>query len=848
MSGLLRSSTQSQASAAVLPMYTGLQLQTATNTLPIPIVYGMNKLGSNVIYYNNFKATPVYSAQRQSGGKGGIFGSSSTSSVTYQIVGWNYSADILLGLCEGEILTIGQVWSGQATSLFSNTSPNPNGFALNANNYGLGLISGTQTQLPWGYLPVPSSGVGYNLSYSGTAYLTGAGFNLGSSASIGTLTFEVCGVFYASGWNGMDADPASVIYDFLTNPQYGIGYEAGLIDGGWLFNGTGSSSVQNYCWALGLAFSPVLTQIESASSILTRWCQILNVGAVRSGGLLRFIPYGDTTIEGNGVVWVPPITPVYNLTDDSFVHHDGEDPIYVTRVDPLSLYTVQCVEVLNRAGVNVNAALVVQQMDATLSIMETIATRGLSSGGGTLPQPQGQPQYQAVPVFARDLSAIQSGIGLRVAPTITLHEICDINIAATVAQIILQRGLYIRTTYEFTLPWTYCLLDPMDIVTINDANLGLANKTVRITEIAEQPDGTLNITAEDLTIGVSTPAPNISTGSTGSAINSGATPAPIDTYFVWEPPILLTNGTPTIAFGASGGVAGVPDPNWGGCNVWVSFDGGTTYSQIGSINAPIGQGTLTADYASNVGYDTTDVLSVNMAETGTVLTSTTAINAQSGLVNVCLIGSEIISFSTATLTSTGMYDLTGIQRGCYGSTPALHTTGTIFTDLDNVIVIPLFPQTIGATVYFKFQSFNIYGSTVQDISTCLPYGYTISGSGYNGSNQLGNNIQTVTMTGASVTTPAVIPVGAWVTTIAVEVMVAITGTTSFNVDPQYNSDGTPGGTGGALGNCNITLGSAISFDTAWSLWTVTSGIVLTPVGGSFTAGSVRVTVTYITAA
>ena len=49
---------------ATTPDYTGLQIQTAVNTLPIPIVWGMSKLAPNVIWYNNFQT-------HYGGGKGG---------------------------------------------------------------------------------------------------------------------------------------------------------------------------------------------------------------------------------------------------------------------------------------------------------------------------------------------------------------------------------------------------------------------------------------------------------------------------------------------------------------------------------------------------------------------------------------------------------------------------------------------------------------------------------------------------------------------------------------------------------------------------------------------------------
>ena len=41
-------------------------------------------------------------------------------------------------------------------------------------------------------------------------------------------------------------------------------------------------------------------------------------------------------------------------------------------------------------------------------------------------------------------------------------------------QLMLQRAVYIRNTYKFRLSWECCLLDPMDLVTVTDAVLGLS--------------------------------------------------------------------------------------------------------------------------------------------------------------------------------------------------------------------------------------------------------------------------------------------------------------------------------------------------------------------------------------
>ena len=72
------------------------------------------------------------------------------------------------------------------------------------------------------------------------------------------------------------------------------------------------------------------------------------------------------------------------------------------------------------------------------------------------------------------------------------------------AQLILQRGLYIRNTYNFKLSFEYCLLEPMDLVTVTDSGLGLTNVAIRITAIEEDDAGLLSVTAEEFPGGTAT--------------------------------------------------------------------------------------------------------------------------------------------------------------------------------------------------------------------------------------------------------------------------------------------------------------------------------------------------------
>ncbi|HTV89612.1 MAG TPA: hypothetical protein VME41_11410, partial [Stellaceae bacterium] len=263
MSGL-RSLFGGGSSPTTTPDYTGLQIQTAVNTLPIPIVWGTSKLAPNVVWYNDFRT--YYDG---SSGKGGLFSSGNSNETTY-------SASIIMALCEGTIQGINKIWKGQSLYTLS--------------GLGLTLFTGSTPQAPWSY--VASTYPSQALGYEGTAYVCAANYGLGDDATLDNHNFEVqglrCGSGYGQlqynssdstgsggGYGFVDADPALCVNDFLTSPQFGVGFPSGSIDATTLYTQGGGSdaSYQTYCRAVGLALSPALTDQEQASSILGRWLQ-----------------------------------------------------------------------------------------------------------------------------------------------------------------------------------------------------------------------------------------------------------------------------------------------------------------------------------------------------------------------------------------------------------------------------------------------------------------------------------------------------------------------------------------------------------------------------------------------
>jgi Putative phage tail protein len=319
--------------------------------------------------------------------------------------------------------------------------------------------------------------------------------------------------------------------------------------------------------------------------------------------------------------------------------------------------------------------------------------------------------------------------GARVGTTIQAHEICDeLRIAPLVAQTILQRHLYVRARYHFTLSWEHCLLDPMDIVTLTDDNLGLSNTPVRLISIEEDDKGLLAITAEELVNGVST-AVLYPTASAGNVtVNWAVAAVAVNTPLIYEPPPEATGGDVQLWVGASGTNGGPTNPQWGGANVFVSIDD-VTYSQVAVLSAPLRQGVLTSGLPTASGWDVENTLSVDLSGSGSTLSGTSQAAAQQGA-TLALVDHEMLAYESAALTALNAYSLTGLARGLGGTAPADHASGAAFARLDEAVAKYNLPANLlGRTLYFKFQSFNVFGGGLQDLSDCAVYTYTLTGAG-----------------------------------------------------------------------------------------------------------------------
>jgi hypothetical protein len=713
-----------------------LKLQSSAYGVTIPVIGGVTRVAGNLIYQTDFKAVPHTTTQ---GGKGG---GTKVQNTTY-----TYTTALLMGLCHGRISGIPRIWVGKKkysddagvlTENYTSESyavPGGGGSytvshsATFSANYAVGQIItvagedgvvlmqyaegvdytvtngvytfpagspavGTTVDIAYQYTSTIGgstalSKVGItlapgslsqsppswlstrhpteSLSYAGLTYVAADAYSLGSGAQVENHNFEVIGPgAYSISPSIPDIDPSSFAVKMLQDARYGAAFPSEFMDA--------SQTWSDYCIANNLLMSPALTEQIKAAEFLSNMAMLTNTGIVWSGGLVRMVPYGDSNATANGTTYTANVTPIYDLTDDAYITGKGEAPVRVRRKKQSDSYNHVRIQFRNRAN------------DYATEIAE-----------------------------AKDQADIEAN-GLRSADIVTAEWICDGNVARNVAQLMLQRSVHVRATYEFSLPWNFCTLEPMDLVTLTDAGLGLNKMPVRITSVKEK-EGELNFEAEEFALGVANAALYGTQIGSGFWTDFNASPGAASAPTIFEAPAGLTTSGLEI-YVASTGVGA----NWGGARVWASMDG-TNYREIGKISGGSRYGKITTTVGSTVGV---------LLNTG-ALTSGSSADATS-YSTLCYIGGsapEYLAYTTATLTGTLAYTLGGLTRGGY-STPSggAHAINDAFVRVDEAVVGsgPLDLSMIGKTIHIKLTSFNIFGLAEEPLSGVTDYTYTITGN------------------------------------------------------------------------------------------------------------------------
>ena len=531
---------------------------------------------------------------------------------------------------------------------------------------GLSFRSGWYKPPLWsGLTAYPDEQVSYNL----LGAVAGQDYSLGDSASVENHMFEVVApMAYHLGASTPDVDPALFVAELLLDQTAGASFPPQYLGDFQRWS--------DYCVAAGLLISPALTETTTAADVIKTAADLTCSAISTSSGKLQIIPRADSAESDNGRTYTPNLTPVFDLTDESFAPvSDGGSPVKFRDKENGTRYNSMSLQYRDR-NKNYNQAIA-SDVDAA-----DVAARGL----------------KAAP------SAVQA------------DWICKGAVAARVVKLMLQRSVSVVAEYDLPLPVHYSLLDLCDLVTVTDTKLGMSAEPLFVIGIDEDEDGGFTFQTETYPIGAAGAATYKAPTAAGFNSDWNATPGSVETPIIFEAPAALTTTGLEVYIAATGLSA-----NWGGCHVWVSNDG-TNYKQIGDLQQPSRLGVLTSAIGSTVG--------VTLSR-GTLTSGTAADSAR--LSTLCYVGGsspEYFAFADATLTGALAYTLGGLTRGGYGTSAAAHASGDPFVRLDEFVAKsgPLDLSMIGKTLYVKLTSYNIFGAAEQSLADVPAYTYTISGA------------------------------------------------------------------------------------------------------------------------
>ena len=652
------------------PKIASLQYQTSCYGGVIPVCYGRVRVPCNVIWYNDF--VTIAKTTTTDVGKGG---GSTMSNTAY-----TYTAAVALSMCDTKIQQIYQIHRdkeiiGSGTPAFDYTT-----------------FTGDAAQGPWTWILSmhPDQAVGYG----GIAYIAHPTLDLGGSATVKNHNALIVAASptLAAGSSLQEANPALVIQDAMCDPDHGMGWSSS-----WL-NTTSLQDLKTYCEALYLYGCFAFTEARPGIQVLKDLLELTNSTTVWSGGLLKFLPYGDKPLPatvGAPYGWQPNTTPIYSLTEDDFIVSGPND-------EPVKWEIVPQANTFNKIQIefaNLNK-------DFAPDVAE-----------------------------AENLGDIDR-FGLRLASSKKIPGLSSPDAARLVAQLQLQRSLSLRNTYEFRLGWRYALLEPMDLVQITESRIGAFNQTVRIKEVEEDEEGGIKVVAENWPFGLASavayPSPG---GNGGGTRNPAADPGFTATPVVFEPPLDLTAGAREVWIGSYGVGA-----DWGGAEIWVSRDN-ATYERVGVITARARIGTLEsvttaiappAVPGAPAVDDTTTIWTVNLTASGGQLFGCSdpdwnryaTLSVWTGVGGPLRGGPEIFSYRAATLLSAGRYNLRYHKRNLFGtSTPVIPGS---FMRLDDAVAhLSAARWNAGDAIYIKLASFNVFGNATQDLALLTPTVYTI---------------------------------------------------------------------------------------------------------------------------
>ena len=478
------------------------------------------------------------------------------------------------------------------------------------------------------------------------------------------------------------------------------------------------------CRANGLWGSLVMDNQQKAADWLTGYpadpnstgslgiYAAMNAAPVWSGFKLKSIPYSEVSAVGNGAVYIAPTAsgPVADIPEEDFIAGPEEPPVSSPRT---------------------------AQIDAP-NVLQ-------------IQHPYRISDYNNVFTSQPDNGSI-SQFGTRKATPQVLNCVQDVDVARKILSILVRRQNILRTSYKFKLKAKWKLLEAMDVITIPEAaTLALSEGSaqgerlpVRLTSITEDDKFQLDCEAEPFVYGLHNPVAETVTPPTPFVPNTGVVPALVNPPVIFEPPLAMSShqGQSELWLAVSD-----PDASYGGCLVYMSTDGGSSYHQIGTLQGSAVTGVTLADWPATADPDTAHDLLLDLTESLGDLQSYLIADEDLFTYPCYLAGGssdipyELMTYSVCQLGLAHQYTLkaTGsgnhLRRAVF-SCPAAgegvdHPSNTRFAFLppgsSAVLKLQLAAPLVGTELKFKFCGFNTFGNGLQMLADVTAYSYTPTG-------------------------------------------------------------------------------------------------------------------------
>ena len=479
------------------------------------------------------------------------------------------------------------------------------------------------------------------------------------------------------------------------------------------------------CRAAGLWGSVCMDAQRKALEWLADFGTCADAAYVWGGDKLKVRPRSTRSATGNGAIFIAPTTPVFHFKEADYI----KPPVFDANA-----------QVGNDDKEDAPNILQIEHVDRNSDYNPCVTQ---------------EPDAASVALY-----------GPRKAPPQTLHMIQDPLVARIILRMQVLRNTNVRDKWYFTVKAQNILFEPMDVGLIDDPVQGIKDIAVRLTSVSENDKFEIECEAEPFIYGIDAPDADLTATApqpNDTFQNINADPGSVNAPIFFEPPPRLYGSTPN-------GELWIPvsgsSESYGGCAVYISTDGGASYSQVpGDAGILIGSaltGVTVGDWPAAADPDTANDLAVDLSESLGSLPSFAVTDEDNFLYPSYVEGGntctpyELMAHAVAQMTSRYNYTLkaTGggtnkLRRAVFGI-PGVgagvdHPAGTRYAFLNpagtGIAKLPMDPSWIGKTLYFKFPAFNTFQSKIQSIddSDVIAYTYTPTGCPSKAQNPNANN-------------------------------------------------------------------------------------------------------------